>query len=239
METICGWQWSDYDILSSTNDKAKDMSKNASAERFVVTAKQQTKGRGRRGRQWISREGNLFMSLALPLPIAKAGELIFVVSLALLETIRQMKPNIDINLKWPNDVLVNGGKISGILLEKAEGEYIIIGIGVNIVASPKLDGNLLYQAQSLSDAGVAADRISFMKAYLLQFNRNFSLWQEEGFAPLQEQWLKNACRLNETIQVRTEKNVREGIFRGVDDQGMLLLEEQGIINKIYAGDVFF
>lgn len=150
-----------------------------------------------------------------------------------------MAPQADVKLKWPNDVLVNGAKISGILLEKGEGEYIIAGIGVNIIAAPGAASGLLYQATSLKEAGIETDRVSFLKAYLKRLNGFLELWEHQGFVAVRDLWLQNARGLGTEITVTTEKEVKRGIFRGVDDDGLLLLEEAGHLTKIYAGDVFY
>lgn len=238
MADLYGWHWQDYPETNSTNDLAAKLSANPPAQRFVVTAERQTQGRGRRGREWQSLTGNLFMSLAMEEPSPNWSELVFVVSLALLETVRVYQPEINVRLKWPNDVLVKGRKISGILLEKGAGLYIIIGIGVNIAAAP-LSTESLYPAASLAESGINTDRCAFLAAFLQQFNRFYELWIKSGFAAVKEQWLKKALGLNREISVNLPRQSLDGIFRGIDDNGCLLLETAGKITKIAAGDVFF
>lgn len=239
MTDILGWEWIDFDELGSTNDKARELTAEPPAKRFVVTAETQNKGRGRRGRNWVGLKGNLFSTYALPLDIRLLGQFVFVISLSLQQTIKEMAPQADVKLKWPNDVLVNGAKISGILLEKGEGEYIIAGIGVNIIAAPGAASGLLYQATSLKEAGIETDRVSFLKAYLKRLNGFLELWEHQGFVAVRDLWLQNARGLGTEITVTTEKEVKRGIFRGVDDDGLLLLEKAGHLTKIYAGDVFY
>ena len=239
MKNLNDWQWLDYAELSSTNDTAAELCVNPPASKFVVTCRSQTGGRGRRGRSWISLEGNLFMSQAFPCDIRFAGDLVFIISLSVLETVRYFSAQIDIKLKWPNDVLVNGCKISGILLEKAENGYIIAGTGVNITTAPERDSRVLYPTASLKDFGIITDRCEFLKIYLEIFDRNFSLWQKRGFPAIKEIWLQNAGGLNEEISVNLEKKVERGFFRGIGDDGALLLDQNGSITRIYAGDVFY
>ena len=124
MPEIGKWQWFDYDDADSTNDTALTLSQNPSAEYFVVTAKRQHNGRGRRGRSWISQEGNLFMSLGLPFDINDINALVFITALSLFEAVASQSPQGCLQLKWPNDVLFNNQKISGILLEKGFQNYI-------------------------------------------------------------------------------------------------------------------
>lgn len=239
MERIGNWRWYEFASLESTNDKAKEMSEDAPADEFVVTAVKQTKGRGRRGREWLSLDGNLFMSLGLTCELRYLGQLIFVVSLSLLEAIKKLGPDLDVKLKWPNDVLVNGKKISGILLEKGEKEYIIVGIGVNIKVAPSRDEGLIYPATSLQDVGISTDRLDFLKVFIQVFDSNLAIWQNEGFAKLRSTWLQYAKGLGEEIMVKLENEPKNGIFNGVDDNGMLLLKTKTGIEKIYAGDVFY
>lgn len=238
-ERIDNWWWQDFATLGSTNDKAIELSSNPPAPFFVVTAAEQTKGRGRRGREWQGYSGNLFMSLALPIATQDWGQLVFVVSLSLLETIKFFEEGAQVCLKWPNDVLLNDCKISGILLEKGSGEYIIIGIGVNLTAAPQKLEAVLYRATSLAAEGINVNRIDFLCAYLKHFTKNVSLWKTEGFVTIQQLWQHNAKGLNEEITVNMPKEQKKGIFRGIDENGLLRLEHSGMIEKISAGDVFY
>ena len=112
MQRINGWQWEEYDEVVSTNDTVRNLTNKKDGAKYVVTALRQTGGRGRRGRSWVSLEGNLFMSMAFEAELKNVGQIVFIVSLSLLETLRHLFPDINICLKWPNDVLVNERKIS-------------------------------------------------------------------------------------------------------------------------------
>lgn len=237
MQSINGWQWEEYDEVVSTNDTVWNLTNKKDGAKYVVTALRQTGGRGRRGRSWVSLEGNLFMSMAFEAELKNVGQIVFIVSLSLLETLRLLFPDINICLKWPNDVLVNDRKISGILLEKGEGDYIIAGIGVNIAAAPKIDG-LVYPAQSLADFGFETERLDLFWAYLQTFEANYKLWREQGFETIRSRWLANAKNLGKEILVRMNNEERSGIFAGVDENGTLLLERNNNLEKIYAGDIF-
>lgn len=237
INTIKGWGWLDLDEIGSTNDEAIRQSAAPLAEKFVITAKKQNQGRGRRGRSWIAVPGNLFSSLVLKVMLQDIGQMVFVVSLSLLEAIKQLNPKADVKLKWPNDVLVNDKKISGILLEKGADDYMVIGIGVNIVGAPELT-EASYESVSLKNTGIEIGRLDFLELYLECFDRNYHLWQNSGFAPIKEKWLANAKGLGEEIVVNLENGKKTGRFSGVDENGLLLLETSGQIEKIYAGDVF-
>ena len=238
MTKIKDWQWEDFFELTSTNDKAKEKSLGLKNEKFVITSQRQNAGRGRRGRSWIGCEGNLFMSLGIECSLRDLGQIIFVVSLSLAEVILEYKPSLDVKLKWPNDVLINGAKISGILLEKGDGDYLIIGIGVNIKNAPKSD-NIKYAVSSLYDAGIDVDRLEFLQSYLTKFDENINLWKKEGFGIIRQKWLSMASHRDQEIRVVTEKEEKTGIFKGVDDNGILLLQTANGEEKIFAGDVFF
>ena len=125
MPDMKDWKWIDLPETGSTNDEARKYSAVAGGGKFVITAVRQNNGRGRRGRSWVGMEGNLFMSLGIEVPLAWPGQLIFIVTLALAQSILKLSPAEDVRIKWPNDVLVRGCKISGILLEKGEGGYVI------------------------------------------------------------------------------------------------------------------
>lgn len=238
MQQIGQWLWIDKEEVGSTNDEALALSREVKSGNYVVTAKRQNNGRGRRGRSWVGYDGNLFMSFLQPVELAKIGQIVFVVSLSLFESLQEFFPSIDIKLKWPNDVLVEGNKISGILLEKGEGDYLISGIGVNLVGAPKLEG-VLYPATSLKDKGYEVDRLTLFKKYVEIYDKNCNLWQKQGFAPIREKWLKNVKGLGEEIEVHTDKENKLGIFKDIDENGVLLLERKNGLEKIYAGDIFY
>ena len=236
---INDWQWKDYAETGSTNDEALNWSLGAnSRDKIIITAKLQTKGRGRFDRKWIGMDGNLFMSLALPFDIKDNAALVFISSLAVLQTIKQINSDADVVLKWPNDVLINNKKVSGILIERGHNGYMVVGIGVNIKASPSsLD--LIYPATNLAEIGLLADRIEFMKLYIYSLDSLHEIWQERGFAKIVELWQAYAKGLNEAIEVHTSKGIKKGIFTGIDIEGRLLLRTETKIEAIFAGDVFF
>lgn len=236
MSEFEGWYWQDKAETGSTNDDAKLLAHNPPAEKFVATAVCQNAGRGRRGRNWIGMDGNLFMSLGIKEELKNLGQLVFVVSLSLADVISAL--GADVKIKWPNDVLVRGGKISGILMENVENGYIIIGIGVNIKAAPQLS-TLLYRSASLKENGIEIDRLDFLRLYLKKFDENRNLWHKDGFEDIRRRWLQRAKGLGEEIRVMTEKGEESGVFAGVDNNGLLLLQKGDIVQKIYAGDVFY
>ena len=164
------WIWLDYDEVGSTNDEALRLSKNLTPkQKLVITAHRQTKGRGRRGRNWISLDGNLFMSQLFNWPQKESGAMPFIASLSVLNTILKISPHAQVELKWPNDVLLNNCKVSGILLERGEKDAIVIGIGVNIKYAPD-SNSLLYPTTSLQSDGIDCSYTDFLKLYLDEFD---------------------------------------------------------------------
>ncbi len=231
------WRYLEYDELVSTNDKALELTVSAGGEKMAVTAVKQTGGRGRRGRRWESLEGNLFMSLALPFAADKSTALVLISSLALLQSVKELDNNADVKLKWPNDVLLNERKMSGILLEKGSCGYMVIGIGVNLKASPA--GEMIYPTTDLAAAGIRTECRTFKSIYIRCFDRLTELWEQQGMPTLTEEWLRYAKNLGEPIVARLPKTTKSGIFAGIDQSGMLILQTPSGTETIGAGDVFF
>lgn len=237
-----------FDVLPSTNDEAARLARAGAPEGTVVWALRQTAGRGRRGRSWTSVEGNLFVSLILrpQVPPARAAELSFVAALAVAETIDALTssgggPGGSAALcKWPNDVLLGSGKIAGILLESEAGEggeaaWVVVGVGVNLAGRP-LDVERPAAALPAPKAPAAA-----LEILLPAFDCLVERWRREGFAPIRQAWLARAAGVGEPISVRLAHETIDGIFHGLDSDGVLLLDVgQGkSLRRITAGDVFF
>jgi BirA family biotin operon repressor/biotin-[acetyl-CoA-carboxylase] ligase len=233
----------DYDTLESTNDEARRLAEDGGREGLVIHARKQTAGRGRQGRRWISEEGNLFASLLLrpEVPLMQAATLPFVAAAALTDTLApKLGAGAALTHKWPNDVLLGGKKISGILLESGgsrKGLWIVVGIGVNVSSYPE---ETLYPATSLAEAGVAASAEEVLRAYLLAFSNLYQLWLGHGFAPVRKTWLRRADHLGQAIAVRQgDGEPLHGIFEDVDETGALRLRlPDGSVRNITAGDVF-
>lgn len=225
------------------------MAESGSTNGLWITANLQKLGRGSRGREWVSSSGNLFASLLLINPAAdnQLHTLTFVACLAIrdaIEKLNQDSKNL-IQLKWPNDVLLNGKKISGILLENhliQSRRAIIVGIGINVVAFPQ---TALYPATSLAQEGIATNTERVFEALASSFAIRLEEWNEgNGFAETRAAWLSYAAGLGEPIKVKFPRgnnpNELVGIFDGLDERGMLLLEtSKGAIKKISVADIFF
>ena len=173
---INNWQWQDFELVNSTNDTAIENSPNFKGEHFIISAQMQTNARGRLGRTWQSLKGNLFASLGLPLNEIPLNTLPFILSLSLLKAIKSINPNINITLKWPNDVLIDGKKISGILIESTD-YHTIAGIGVNIKTSPQ-NNHISYPATNLNDCNIKIDRYEFLQSFIKQLDSNIGRYQQ-------------------------------------------------------------
>jgi len=232
-----------YDTIGSTNDELKRLAREGAGDGLVVTAARQTAGRGRRGRSWTAPLGNLYTSI-LSRPqcrAAIAAQLGFVTSLGVADAIAELAPAVALRCKWPNDLLANGKKVCGILLETEmaagdQPDFVIIGIGVNLVSSPR---DTLYPATSLAEEGVPGMTPASVNAALVRhFADWLASWREGGFAPIREAWLSRAAGLGGPIQVRLERDTFQGRFVDLDNDGALLLDMPSGFRRVAAGEVF-
>jgi len=240
LKELKSWLWIDCDEVGSTNDEALRLSKDLRpGEKVVITARKQTNGRGRRGRNWISLDGNLFMSMLFSWPLKENGAMPLIVSLAVLNTVLKLSPQAKVKLKWPNDVLLNGCKLSGILLERGLKDNLVVGIGVNIKKAP-CSADILYPTTSLQSCDINCTRRKFLKLYLDEFDKIHQLYLSEGMQTIVCLWLQHAEGVNSSIIIHTPRGEERGLFKGLGSDGMLQLETiDGKIKNIDAGDVFF
>jgi len=230
--------------VDSTNDNAKTLAQEGAPHGTVVWAAEQTAGRGRFTRAWASPPGNLYMSVVLRPEVAppRTAELGFIAALAVAETVETfLPPGATAQLKWPNDVLVNGAKISGILLEgQFSGQgiaWIVAGIGINIVSMPE---NPAYPTTSLAASGAAAVTAeAVLHVLLTRLGAWLESWREAGFEPVRAAWMRRAARLGDPISVRIGTAPLTGRFGGIDHDGALLLETTEGTRRITAGEVAF
>jgi len=239
-----GYRLLHYGCIGSTNDEAKTLARAGAAAGTLVWADEQTAGRGRRGRTWVSPPGNLYLSLVLRpegTP-ARAAQLGFVAALGLGEAVAALTgPALQLRYKWPNDILADGRKLAGILLESETSEsdsidFVVIGAGANLASRPD---DVEYPATSLSEQGFA----EIAPALLLEgFVRHFDLWarrwRADGFAPVRAAWLARAAGLGGAIRVRLERSTLFGRFLDLDDDGALLLDMPEGRRRIAAGEIF-
>lgn len=236
-----------FDQIDSTNLEAKRVAKTNRSRDFVIWSKSQSSGRGRGSKKWESGNGNLLLSILLNrnIDIKQQPQLSFVTAIAVYETIKQIAHssvvNLDIRLKWPNDVLVNGQKIAGILLESFNINGVnplIIGIGINI---NNLPNHIDQSATSLVDEGIDILDIRYVLDILItNFDKYFDIWQEQTFTAIRTIWLSNAAKLNQEVIISDGRNPVIGIFRDMDDNGNIVIEtSDGKKRTMLTGDVFF
>lgn len=231
------------DVVDSTNEEAARLAREGAPAGTLVWAKSQLGGKGRRGREWISPGGNLYMSLILRpnILLTQAPQLSFVAAVAVFNALCFTLPQTaKIHMKWPNDILVEGKKIAGILLESsAQGdmlEWLVVGIGVNVASSP---GKVSFPSTSLHESGATHASVEgVLKHFTDSFKRVMEEWSGEGFAPVRKRWLEFAWCLGEKIEVKTEQELLQGRFADLDESGALVLETgKGEKRVLTAADV--
>ncbi|MDX2050732.1 MAG: biotin--[acetyl-CoA-carboxylase] ligase [Rickettsiaceae bacterium] len=235
------------DEIDSTNDEARRIAMSPGSPSYlVVCAKKQTFGRGRSGKQWESPLGNLFMSVIVPInrDLEQMSQLSFVVGLALERAILgffnkySLRPQIE--LKWPNDVLLNDKKVAGILLESIDSnaKSLVIGIGVNVTQMPFVRDKII---TSLYNEGLRdLDNTDVLHAFMLNFETLYDEWNIGGFLSIREMWLKKAKGLGDIITVSTGASRISGKFMDIDFKGKIRLHiSSGQIHSVSTGELFF
>lgn len=221
----------------STNADMLALAAAGASEGSWLVAERQTGGRGRQGRVWESPPGNLYASTLVRLRPADppAATLALVAAVALEEAVRVFLP-AGATLKWPNDLLIDGAKLSGILLERAD-DAVVIGIGVNLAHHPDLPDR---PATSLAAQGIVVDPASFTDVLAEAVARWLSRWRSEGLAPVRRGWLERAHPPGTALTARLpEGEAIDGLFEGLDHGGGLILRlASGERRVIHAGDVF-
>ncbi len=231
--------------VTSTMDEARSEARQLQPWPLWIVADKQQGGRGRHGREWVSPPGNLYTSLLLPQPCApaQAAQLGFVASLALHDTVSGLTglhwPQL--SLKWPNDLLVTGAKLAGLLLEGIGGPdgrfSVTIGIGVNLASAP---ADTPYPATALNEHVPPLARDDLFAALSDAMMSRLNQWDGgKGFAGLREAWLQRSTGVGTTVTLRLPDGPLSGRFTGLDAGGRLeLLTAQGL-RTIDAGDLFF
>ena len=242
-----------YDRLGSTNDEAKRLARDdGAAHGTVVWALEQTQGHGRTGRVWASPPGNLYCSTVLrpDCPAARAAEIGFVAALAVGNVLTPLLPaSARLGYKWPNDVLVGGRKVSGILAEAQSRaitgssgggagtlDWLVVGIGVNVASHPS---DARWPATNLAEENAAPVTVPVLLEQLIgHLARWLRRWQEEGFPIVRTAWLERAAGLGEPMTARLGTVEIPGRFADLDADGALLLDTGREIRRIAAGEVF-
>jgi BirA family biotin operon repressor/biotin-[acetyl-CoA-carboxylase] ligase len=230
-----GWTLVALDTVGSTNDEAAHLADAGAPEGTVVWSREQTGGRGRRGRHWASPVGNLYTSTILrpDCPAQRAAELGFAAALAVADIVPAGR---EVRVKWPNDVLVGGGKIAGILLESAIGQtgqvqHVVAGIGVNVGFAPQLP-EMRYPGSALGGSVEAA-----LEKLTAALAARLAEWRREGFETVRAAWLAKAGPLGAEVDVKLGEGLVRGRFAGLDREGALLLDTATGPRKIVSGEL--
>jgi BirA family biotin operon repressor/biotin-[acetyl-CoA-carboxylase] ligase len=232
--------------IDSTNSEAKRRAEQGAEDGTLIVARRQTAGYGRQGRSWASGEGNLFLSLIVrpDCSLAEAAQFSFISAIALGEAVGSVGPAlIEAIYKWPNDVLLNGRKFAGILLESKAGpdqslDWLVIGVGANVASFPpdtRLPATSLH-FEGCAPSVTADDLLQAFARHLLSW---INVWLDEGFAPVRQAWLRHAQGLKEQIEVRLPQETLSGTFTDLDADGALVLTlGDGSSRRITAGEVY-
>lgn len=256
-----GYRLASFETIGSTSTEALARARAGDPGRLWVVAAAQTAGHGRRGRPWETAKGNLAASLLMPQDTSHGhgATLGFAAGLALEHAIRACAPQVAVKLaldgaggaegaerrlrlKWPNDVLVDGAKIAGILLEAASMQggpnSVVIGIGVNVRHAPE---GLPYPATSLAACGADVGAEQLFEALAEAWVEQEFLWDGgRGFGTVRKNWLERAAGLGAPIAVRLGEDVLLGIFETIDEEGRLVVKAaDGALRKVSAGEVHF
>jgi len=235
------------DVAESTQDELRLLAEEGAVEGTVVMAERQTKGRGRLGRNWVSPPGKgIWMSLLLrpPVPLPLTPQLTLLAAVALSRAISATVPSLPIGIKWPNDLLVGGRKISGILLESAAEDerlkYVVVGMGISVnLDADDYPEDMLAKVVSLKMAsGETIDRSELAACILEQFEKLYGLYLEQGFDPIRTLWEARSVTLGRPAVLYTPQGEVNGIPRGLDDMGGLLVDlPDGSRRTIYSAEV--
>jgi BirA family biotin operon repressor/biotin-[acetyl-CoA-carboxylase] ligase len=233
-----------HDEIDSTNEEARRRGLAGERGPFWIRARRQTAGRGRRGRTWESPEGNLMATLLLQPGVgaAEAAKLSFVAALAVHDVVSTLVAGSDVRVKWPNDVLVGGRKIAGILLESSSEEggrvpWLAVGIGVNLVHAPQ---QTMYPATFLAQHCAAPAVDDVMEGLAVAWDARFRVWNESGFEAIRDAWLSVAIGPGQSVEVRLAHETLTGTFETLAVDGALVLVLPGGQRRlITSGEVFF
>ena len=244
-----GYSLSSFEEIDSTNLEALRQADNGIDGPIWIVAERQTRGRGRRGRDWITSQGNLFATLLLTGqgPAGVMSGLSFVAAVAVARMVEQLlaqaKSTAQVRLKWPNDILLNTAKAGGILIETSgagsqqDAYAVAIGIGLNISTHPT--ETLAYPTTDFAECGIKLNRNDVFEQLALSFDRCLSLWQHgAGFGLIKQRWLEFGPSVGQELKVDTGANVITGAFMGLDQHGELILQlSDGSQQVIVAGDI--
>ena len=216
-----------FDSLASTQDKAKEMLKAGHRPPFVIVAGVQMAGRGRFSRQWVSPPGGTYFSWVVQAQTLQAVPL--VVAIAIHRELEKLHPG-KLQIKWPNDILLDGRKLAGILVE-AINDTLIIGIGINTFDAPMLPDELLETGAVMPL--LSGEKETLMDELLNELDNVWQAFQKGGFAPFHDEYISRSIPIGTAMRVSGSNEISDGKFAGISNIGELLLGKE---NKIFSFD---
>ncbi len=236
-----------FDLLPSSMDEAHALAKKGAPEGTIVLASRQTKGRGRLGKQWISLPGNLSFSILFKpkCSLQEATALSFILAISIGQTLSFFCPQeAEISYKWPNDVLLYGRKVAGILLETETStrllqhpEWVVGGVGVNLAQYPPTTD---FPATALATTGTSLRPSQFLSSFCLKLTELLELWRSQGFSVIRELWLKDVWGLHQELILRKGKEELWGTFEDIDLTGALVIKDElGDKHTVSTGEIVF
>jgi BirA family transcriptional regulator, biotin operon repressor / biotin---[acetyl-CoA-carboxylase] ligase len=239
---LAGWRVARFGAIDSTNDEARRRAFAGDPGRLWIIAEEQSAGRGRRGRTWASPRGNLYASALMidPCRQSAAPQLGFVAGVALARAAKDVGA-AGAHLKWPNDLVCDGAKCAGLLVEGATLPDMrfacVVGVGVNCLTAPKGVG---YSTAVLTtEGGGAIEARALFERLIERFDEALATWRAgEGFEAIRSAWLTHAAALGERVRVESGGWLREGTFEGLDGAGRLLFRGESGIEGIESADLW-
>ena len=233
-------------VIDSTNVRARTIADEGAPEGTIVVAETQLKGKGRRGRSWFSPAGEgIYVSVILRprVPPSEAPQLVLMAAVAAAEALLAHAA-LPVSVKWPNDILVGGKKIAGILTEmRLDGDridHVVIGMGVNVnTPAEGLPPEIAAIATSLrAETGRTFSRAGLLRTYLEKLEGWYALFRERRFEPIRERWLEIARIIGKQVKIAGVDRTYEGEVVDIDPNGFLILKSpDGAVQRILAGDV--
>ncbi|MDZ5730955.1 biotin--[acetyl-CoA-carboxylase] ligase (plasmid) [Enterobacter sp. D2] len=228
------------DSVDSTNNEARRIVQHTGNMNFALSAREQTAGKGRYNRKWISAPGNIAVTIVVPLPDDRTSlpTLSLVAGIAIHDALSLIIRDADVQIKWPNDILINGAKVSGTLIE-ADPRAIYVGIGINMTADNMGLENIAAGLAGFTDK----DTTDVLQSLLHRWDDYFSLWKTYGFSVLRSSYEGRMKGLNQMTEISLDAGktqIVSGICRGTDTEGRILLETpDGVVKAWNYGDVLF
>ena len=222
--------------VDSTNSEARRRLDFGEPAPFWVISDEQTQGRGRLGRNWVSKPGNLYSTVSFPFtaPASTASQISFVAALAIHDVATSFITGADISLKWPNDCLINGAKFSGVLAEMHEGN-MILGMGLNVLHEPE---DLPYKATCIAAHATKVTVPEVFSMLQLKLKKWLQIWDESrGFQHIHRGWEARCSAIGKPMSLDTGRGLLHGSFVGLAPDGGLVLNHNNTSTIHHAGDV--